>query len=144
MEDWLRGSKGPVLCLCSRHWRPSLQPLASVPGLLGQQGLLGMYVSTRIQSSLESPLAPPGPQLLFLDALSYEERRNMVSTQTFRERSRAQTRLLCLLWPHPEACLPSHTVDLHLLCLLWESLLMLLTSGRHPYAQPIFSLGRAL
>lgn len=140
MEGWLRGSKGPMLCLCSRHWRPSLQPLASVPVLPGQQGLLGMYRSTSIQSSSESPLACPWPQLLFLTALSYEERRNMVSTRTFRGRSRAQMRLPCLLWPHPEACLPSDIVDLHLFCLLWESLLMLLTSGRHPYAQTVFSL----
>lgn len=121
--------------------QPPLAPLTSASGQCTcaprTAGLLGMYVSTRIQSSLESPLAPPWPQLLCLTALSYEERRNMVSTGTFRERSGAQLRLLCLLWPHPGACLPSYIVDLHLLCLLWESLLMLLISGRHPYAQPV-------
>lgn len=49
-------------------------------------------------------------------------------------------RLLCLLWPHPEACLSSYLVALHLFCLFCETFLMLLTSGRHPCAQPVFSL----
>lgn len=34
-------------------------------------------------------------------------------------------RLLCLLWPHPEACLSSYLVALHLFCLLCETFLML-------------------